>query len=233
MYPLSLRSKTRWRATPLLPTWIHSCQSVGAVNFAFSFTTNVTISISILQTFRSWVATSRLRPPMAFLSHNLSNGPGLAPLMNVKFRGRCHYSKAYRAGMWQVTFEIVFKAVLWSVRGSNQIIWGIPFPNVAWLLEDDHIQLHPPLITHCTHFDPVIDLDLSAEFDFLSNCARFPWNICNGCGMPTEEAYSSGHLVLSHWGFANALLLRQLTLNLTLNQYMTLFPDWAFYRIWC
>ena len=24
--------------------------------------------------------------------------------------------------------------------------------------------------------------------------------ICNGCGMPTEDAYSSGHLVLSHFG---------------------------------
>ena len=25
-------------------------------------------------------------------------------------------------------------------------------------------------------------------------------NICNGCGMPIEDAYSSGHLVLSHFG---------------------------------
>ena len=24
--------------------------------------------------------------------------------------------------------------------------------------------------------------------------------MCNGCGMPTEDAYSSGHLVLSHFG---------------------------------
>ena len=28
----------------------------------------------------------------------------------------------------------------------------------------------------------------------------FQWNICNGCRMPTEDAYSSGHLVLSHFG---------------------------------
>ena len=68
--PLSLRSKTRRRATLLLPTWICFCQSVGTVNFILPFTTNVTISISILQTFRSWVATSHIRPPMAFLSHN-------------------------------------------------------------------------------------------------------------------------------------------------------------------
>ena len=89
--PPSLRSKTRRRATLLLPTWICSCQLVGTVNFILPFTTNVTISISILQTFRSWVATSHLRQPMAFLSHNLSDTPGLAPLMNVLFWGRCHF----------------------------------------------------------------------------------------------------------------------------------------------
>ena len=89
MYPLSLSSKTRRRATLLLPTWICSCQSVGTVNFALPFTTNVTISISILQTFHSWVATSCLRPLMAFLSHNSSDTPGLVPLMNVLFWGRC------------------------------------------------------------------------------------------------------------------------------------------------
>ena len=89
--PLSLRSKTRRKATLLLPTWICSCQSEGTVNFVLPFTTNVTISISILQTFRSWVATSHLRPPMAFLSHNSSDTPGLAPLMNVLFWGRCDF----------------------------------------------------------------------------------------------------------------------------------------------
>ena len=72
MYPLSLRSKTRRRATLLLTTWNCSCQSEGTVNFALPFTTNVTISISILQTFRSGVATSHLRPPMAFLLAHLS-----------------------------------------------------------------------------------------------------------------------------------------------------------------
>ena len=77
MYPLSLRSKTRRRVTLLLPTRICSCQSVGTVNFILPFTTNVTISISILQTFRSWVATSHLRRPMAFLSHNYPIRQGL------------------------------------------------------------------------------------------------------------------------------------------------------------
>ena len=89
--PLNLRSKTRRRATLLLPTWIYSCQSRGTVNFTLPFMTSVTILISILQTFRSWAATSHLHPPMAFLSHNSSNTPGLAPLMNVSFWGRCDF----------------------------------------------------------------------------------------------------------------------------------------------
>ena len=69
--PLNLRSKTRRRATLLLPTWIYSCQSVGTVNFTLPFTTSVTILISISQTFRSWAATSHLRPPMAFFISQL------------------------------------------------------------------------------------------------------------------------------------------------------------------
>ena len=56
-------------------------------------------------------------------------------------------------------------------------------------------------------FDPITDLDLITEFDFLPNCEWFPWNICNGCGMPTEDAYSSGHLVLSFSGLAFVLLV--------------------------
>ena len=41
--PLSLRSKTRQRATPLLPTWIYTCRSRVTVSCALPFTTNATI----------------------------------------------------------------------------------------------------------------------------------------------------------------------------------------------
>ena len=49
-------------------------------------------------------------------------------------------------------------------------------------------------------FDSITDLDLSTEFDIWPNCKTFPWNIHKWCGMTTEDAYSSGHLVLSHFG---------------------------------
>ena len=84
-------TSTRRRATLMLLTWIYSRQSVWTGNFTLPFATCVTILISILQTFRSWAATSHLRPPMALLSHNSSDTPGLAPLMNVLFWGRCDF----------------------------------------------------------------------------------------------------------------------------------------------
>ena len=51
--PLNSRSKTRQRATLLLLTWIYFCRSGGTVNFTLPFMTNVTISISTSQFFRS------------------------------------------------------------------------------------------------------------------------------------------------------------------------------------
>ena len=35
----------------------------------------------------------------------------------------------------------------------------------------------------------------------------FPYTICNGCCMPTGDAYSSGHLIPSHLGLAHVLLV--------------------------
>ena len=55
------------------------------VSCELPFTTNVTISTSISQTFRSWVAIFQLRQPMVFLSHSSYGMPGLAPLMKVLF----------------------------------------------------------------------------------------------------------------------------------------------------
>ena len=74
--PLSLRSKTRRSTTPPLPTWIYSCRSRVTVSCAPPFTTNVTISTSISQTFLSWVAIFHLRQPMVFFltAHTVCQG---------------------------------------------------------------------------------------------------------------------------------------------------------------
>ena len=110
------------------------------------------------------------------------------------------FQEASRAGISQGTFEIVSKEVLWSVRGSYHTIWGPPLPNVT-----RHFGWWPhavtPSIDWTLHqFFTITDLDLITKFDFLPNCAMFPLNICNGCGMQIEDAYSSWHLVLYHFG---------------------------------
>ena len=50
---------------------------------------------------------------------------------------------------------------------------------------------------------PVVCIRLSTDFmTFIpswtfTDYEWFPWNICNGCGMPAGNAYPSGHLVPS------------------------------------
>ena len=89
MYPVELRSKTRQRVPLMLHTWIYFCRSVGTVNFILQFMTNMTISISILHIFCSWVAIYQLRPPPPMaLSNSLNDMPGFASRMNVLFWGR-------------------------------------------------------------------------------------------------------------------------------------------------
>ena len=131
--PLSLRSKTRLRATPLRPTWIYSCRSRVTVSCALPFTTNVTISTSISQTFRSWVAIFHLRQPMVFLSHSSYGMPGLAPLMNVLFKGRrdFHLSSSDRDMLWKVWNRPSESFMVDMGISSN--IRSLPFPNVTWL----------------------------------------------------------------------------------------------------
>ena len=90
-------------------------------------------------------------------------------------------------------------------------IWGPPLPKVTrhsgWL----PYTVTPSIDQTLHQFLTVTDLDLITKFDFLPNCARFPQIICNGCGMPTEDAYSSGHLVLSHFGTSCVLMSRPIS----------------------
>ena len=55
-------------------------------------------------------------------------------------------------------------------------------------------------ILHRSYFIPI--RDLVAELDLLPTYDMFPLNICDGCSMLTGDAYSSRHLVPSHFGLA-------------------------------
>ena len=96
------------------------------------FMTNVTISISTSQIFRSWVAIFQPRPPMASLFRNLYGMPGLAPRMDVLSWGRRDFQINFSNRDTSRKLEIVIEKGLWSIRGSYQTIWSFPLTNVKW-----------------------------------------------------------------------------------------------------
>ena len=58
-----------------------------------------------------------------------------------------------------------------------------------------------PSIDRTLHqFLTITDLDLLPNLTLYLIVQGFHRTYANGCGMPTEDAYSSGHLVLSHFG---------------------------------
>ena len=95
---------------------------------------------------------------------------------------------------------LTFEIVLWSVRVSCQAVWGSPLPNVTRYSGWWPHTVTPSIDGHYTNFWPLLIWTLLPNLTFLPSCARFPWSICNGCCVPTEDAYSSGHLVLFHFG---------------------------------
>ena len=165
---LSLRSKTRRRATLLLPTWICSCQSVGTVNFALPFTTNVTISISILQTFRFSVATSHLRPPIddVFISQLIRYARACSSYECFILRAVRLSNKLLGQGYVKEHLKSSAKEVSTVCTGISPNNMRPPLPN-----ETRHSGWWPytvtPSIDRTLHqFLTFTDLDLITEFDF-------------------------------------------------------------------
>ena len=199
---LSLRSKTRRRATLLFPTWISSCEWVGTVNFALYFSTSVTISISILHVHC-----------FPFLRINIPSSPayGVFISQHIRYAWACSIYECFILMAVFLSNKLLGKGYvktrIKSSLRSSLVNAGIISNNVRspspeyytnlWRMTLYSDTLHWSEITK--FFDPATDLDLIIEFDFLPICSRFPYNICNGCGMPTKDAYSSGHLLLTHF----------------------------------
>ena len=73
--------------------------------------------------------------------------------------------------------------------------WSCPIWDLQMFFCWDHCYsiLHYTSLWHLSLTWLFTDFDVITEY-------MFPKSICNGCGMPTGDAYSSGHLVLSHFG---------------------------------
>ena len=153
--PLNLRSNTRRRATLLIPTWTYSCQSVWTVNFTLPFTTSVTILISILQTFRSWAAHIPSSPAYGvFISQ-------LIRYARASSSYECFILRAVRLSN-KLLGQGYVKERLWSSLrkffgryGDLIQQYEVPLSRMLYdILDDDHLQWHPPLIRYYTIFWP-------------------------------------------------------------------------------
>ena len=209
---LNLRSKTRRRATLLLPTWIYTRQSVGTVNFTLPFTTNVEILISILQTFRSRVATSHPRPPMTFISHNSSDTPWLAPLMNVLFWGLVRLSNKL-LGQGYVKERLESSLRKFKGRyGDLTKQYEAPLSRMLHdILEDDHIQWHPPLMRHYTNFDPLLIWTLLPNLTFYIIVWGFHRTFATGAACQQRTLTPLDTWSYPTLGLASVLMLRPIS----------------------
>ena len=78
-------------------------------------------------------------------------------------KGGATFIYAPRTGICHGTFEIVPQEVLWSIWGSHQTLWSLPFPNVTW-----HSGTWPGTMT------PSIDQTLNQFANLLSNWTLLP-----------------------------------------------------------
>ena len=214
MYPPELEIKDETESNISASTWICSCQSIRR-------------STSHFPLRQTWRITH-----FKFLN---SNNPSL-PAYGDFISQLIWYARACSS------YECF---ILRAVRLSNKLLRDLS-RNVSNRLKVSSMvstgilpnNTRPPLLNVIRHsgwwpysvtpsidktlhqFLTVTDLDNITEFDFLPNCARLPKNICNGCGIPKEDAYSSGHLVLFHFGTCMCS-----NVEANLSPELVLFPD--------
>ena len=68
------------------------------------------------------------------------------------------------------------------------------------ILDDDHIQWHPPLVGHYTNFWPLLIWTLLPNLTFYLIVQGLHRTYATGAACQQRTLYSSGHLVLSHFG---------------------------------
>ena len=136
------------------PTWICSYRSGRILNFALSFMTNVTKSISISQAFRSWVEIFHLHPPVAFLSRSSYDMIGL-PLMTVLLWGRRDIQISFSAGIPHVSERLKLALRKFYGRYGDLIKEYDALSRILNdILEHINMQWYPPLIRHCSNSWP-------------------------------------------------------------------------------
>ena len=163
----------------LLLTWICFCRSGGTVNFTLPFMTNVTISISTSQSFRSWVAIFQPRPPMASLFRSLYGMPGLAPRMDVLSWGRRDF---------QISF---------SNRDTSRNAWNRHWG--SFMVDTGILSNNMKFPSHKCYM-----IRLCTELDLLPNFEWFPFWTCI-CSTCWDQSFSELVVILPDYALRISL----------------------------
>ena len=92
--------------------------------------------------------------PIAFLSHKSSDAPGLAHLMNDLFWGRIDFPISFSGRICKGYLRSSLRK-FYGRYGDLIKRYQVPLSRMFHdILDDDHIQWHPPLIRHYTNCWP-------------------------------------------------------------------------------
>ena len=187
---------------------IHSLiRSIMILQSSFPTTESKVIPVKFLHSLRFPFFTSFIMSPFILWHLYLTVFKiclGLLLVWMFYSEGYTTFKKASRTGIRHGTLDIVIGEVLWSIlRGSYKTICSSPLTNAKW-----HSVAWPNTMTtlHRSDFIPIRDLYTELGL-LLNHYKRVPQSIFDWCGMPTGDAYSSGHLFRSHLGLAYVLLV--------------------------
>ena len=150
--PLNLRSKTRQRATPLLPTWIHSCRSEETVSCTHLYVKRDDFNFHITN--------------FPFLSSNIPSSPAYGVFISQLIRYvrvcssyECFILRAARLSSKLLGQGYVRERLKSSLRkfygryGDLIKYYEVPLSQILHdILGHGHLQWHPLLIRHYTNF---------------------------------------------------------------------------------
>ena len=162
-----------------------------------------------------------------FLSRNIPTSPDYGVFISpIRYARAC---SSYMDVLYWGRRD--FQILSFSNRDTSRIAWNRHWGSVVvdTGILSNNMKFPSPkcYMTFCDlticNGKPLL-IRLFTELDLLPNYERFPWNICDGCGMPTGDAYSSGYLVPSIWGLHMFYLMRSILFpNLSLFFWTVLF----------